>query len=152
MLHWRRIFPDNAKNSLETYGSKACFFALSSKIHIARRWFSGVEKIFKKILKKVLRGKKKCVLLHPQSTENGGCEFFESNEPIKSSLKGKEPKIPKRLDNRWIRQVEQKNKIRTTIYNEEFDPGSGWTLAAGLIHASRTVSAPSGVWEWRTGA
>ena len=23
------------------------------------------------------------------------------------------------------------------LYNEEFDPGSGWTLAAGLIHASR---------------
>ena len=22
-------------------------------------------------------------------------------------------------------------------YNEEFDPGSGWTLAAGLTHASR---------------
>jgi len=23
------------------------------------------------------------------------CKFFESNEPIKSSLKGKEPKIPR---------------------------------------------------------
>ena len=23
------------------------------------------------------------------------------------------------------------------IYNEEFDPGSGWTLATGLTHASR---------------
>ena len=22
-------------------------------------------------------------------------------------------------------------------YNEEFDPGSGWTLATGLTHASR---------------
>ena len=27
--------------------------------------------------------------------------------------------------------------IQTFNYNEEFDPGSGWTLAAGLIHASR---------------
>ena len=30
--------------------------------------------------------------------------------------------------------------IRTDFYNfndEEFDPGSGWTLAAGLTHASR---------------
>ena len=26
------------------------------------------------------------------------------------------------------------------IYNEEFDPGSGWTLATGLTHASRGVS------------
>ena len=25
------------------------------------------------------------------------------------------------------------------IYNEEFDPGSGWTLATGLTHASRGV-------------
>ena len=25
-------------------------------------------------------------------------------------------------------------------YNEEFDPGSGWTLAAGLTHASRGVT------------
>ena len=27
-----------------------------------------------------------------------------------------------------------------TNYNEEFDPGSGWTLAAGLTHASRGVT------------
>ena len=26
-----------------------------------------------------------------------------------------------------------------SLYNGEFDPGSGWTLAAGLIHASRGV-------------
>ena len=39
------------------------------------------------------------------------------------------------------------------LYNGEFDPGSGLTLAAGLIHASRTaarVAIPGG--EWRTGA
>ena len=28
-------------------------------------------------------------------------------------------------------------------YNEEFDPGSGWTLAAGLTHASRGAAGPS---------
>ena len=27
--------------------------------------------------------------------------------------------------------------VSNNIYNGEFDPGSGWTLAAGLIHASR---------------
>ena len=26
---------------------------------------------------------------------------------------------------------------RKILYNEEFDPGSGWTLATGLTHASR---------------
>ena len=39
------------------------------------------------------------------------------------------------------------------IYNEEFDPGSGWTLAAGLTHASRGVTlvlAPDD--DRRTGA
>ena len=32
-------------------------------------------------------------------------------------------------------------------YNGEFDPGSGWTLAAGLIHASRTVSMVAILYE-----
>ncbi len=26
---------------------------------------------------------------------------------------------------------------KNNFYNEEFDPGSGWTLAGGLTHASR---------------
>ena len=30
---------------------------------------------------------------------------------------------------------------RQTIYNEEFDPGSGWTLATGLTHASRGAAS-----------
>ena len=29
------------------------------------------------------------------------------------------------------------------FYNEEFDPGSGWTLATGLTHASRGASGCS---------
>ena len=34
---------------------------------------------------------------------------------------------------------EQQTEKQTNdyIYNEEFDPGSGWTLATGLTHASR---------------
>ena len=40
------------------------------------------------------------------------------------------------------------------VFNEEFDPGSDWTLAACLTHASRTaargeLASPGG--EWRTG-
>ena len=72
----------------------------------------------------MLRERKKCVLLHPQSTEMWVAKFFESNEPIKSSLKGKEPKIPMRLETgESARQTEKTLSI--TIYNEEFDPGSG---------------------------
>ena len=32
------------------------------------------------------------------------------------------------------------SQFKQLIYNGEFDPGSGWTLAAGLIHASRGVT------------
>jgi hypothetical protein len=41
------------------------------------------------------------------------------------------------------------NNIRLSknYYNGEFDPGSGWTLAAGLIHASRTVSVVAILYE-----
>ena len=37
------------------------------------------------------------------------------------------------------RQIIQ-NTNKKNIYNEEFDPGSGWTLATGLTHASRGAS------------
>ena len=36
-----------------------------------------------------------------------------------------------------IISVSDKLEIYKRLYNEEFDPGSGWTLAAGLTHASR---------------
>ena len=32
------------------------------------------------------------------------------------------------------------------FYNEEFDPGSGWTLATGLTHASRGAARGSNTW------
>ena len=56
-----------------------------------------------------------------------GEKFFENIEekarwvPGNRTLKNNEP---------WV-------EIKTINYNEEFDPGSGWTLAAGLTHASR---------------
>ena len=34
--------------------------------------------------------------------------------------------------------------MREYILREEFDPGSGWTLAGGLTHASRTLLRESG--------
>ena len=48
---------------------------------------------------------------------------------------------------------EVKRSVSKLIYNGEFDPGSGWTLAAGLIHASRgaaRVAIPVG--DRQTGA
>ena len=55
--------------------------------------------------------------------------------------------IQLRLIGIWIRSInlrrpEQSKKVilrddKKYFYNEEFDPGSGWTLATGLTHASR---------------
>ena len=49
----------------------------------------------------------------------------------------------------WIENISW--FINLTTYDEEFDPGSGWTLAAGLTHASRGVEF-FGTWDRRTGA
>ena len=44
-------------------------------------------------------------------------------------------------------------KVKNQLYYGEFDPGSGLTLAAGLIHASRTAAGVAiHAGEWRTGA
>ena len=40
-------------------------------------------------------------------------------------------------------RLELKIYNKTFFYNGEFDPGSGWTLAAGLTHASRGASRGS---------
>ena len=37
----------------------------------------------------------------------------------------------------FLKQRQQYSKEWKIFYNEEFDPGSGWTLATGLTHASR---------------
>ena len=40
----------------------------------------------------------------------------------------------------FLKKKEQSSRTSKNIYllyNEELDPGSGWTLAAGLTHASR---------------
>ena len=36
-----------------------------------------------------------------------------------------------------IAEREESGESSKKFYNEEFDPGSGWTLATGLTHASR---------------
>ena len=39
-----------------------------------------------------------------------------------------------------------RRKSRRYFYNEEFDPGSGWTLATGLTHASRGAAQGGNTW------
>ena len=37
-------------------------------------------------------------------------------------------------------RTESWTELKWNFYDEEFDPGSGWTLATGLTHASRGVA------------
>ena len=92
---------------------------------------------FKKTLKKVCRFKKWYYFCNPFSTKmENKKKIYKFFEKFEASLKNsnKYPQFQNRIENNrsW-----DKYQI---FYNEEFDPGSGWTLAAGLIHASRTVS------------
>ena len=49
------------------------------------------------------------------------------------------PKVDKSTFRIIIHEWAKKQRKTKTLryYNEEFDPGSGWTLATGLTHASR---------------
>ena len=60
-------------------------------------WFSIGIKIIKKYLQKGVARKEKGCTFASAIEENDIAKFFESNEPIKSSLKGKEPFNSKRL-------------------------------------------------------
>ena len=60
-----------------------------------------------------------------------------------------------KLNSKHVNKDRKKERVKKTWNclkiekdNGEFDPGSGWTLAACLIHASRTQCF--GI-EWRTG-
>ena len=150
----RSFFQNGIKNSVEPNFLQ--FFLIDNQWYIRK---------MKNNWKKCLRNGKKVVLLHPLSERMWG---LNEGTPGASSLKvwGQHktrrhreaapgigtynkgtPKRTSRRNPRFRRKIQVQQ-----YYNEEFDPGSGWTLAAGLIHASRTVNAPSGAWEWRTGA
>ena len=86
------------------------------------------KKNFSIFLLKNLVVKKKSLPLQPQSKRKR--KFFErfTYQQVVQVLK---INTVKTWNNNgfWARQ--------NNLYNEEFDPGSGWTLATGLTHASR---------------
>ena len=104
------------------------------KIIFATRCFTVSFPSAMRILrKKILRERKKVVSLHPLSRNERGSRESER------TLRFWDQEIacvrcPARRG-RKTRRV--KGNETSNSYNEEFDPGSGWTLAAGLTHASR---------------
>ena len=104
-------------------------------VETAEGWKCWGEKEIKFISQFPWQWQKEVVFLHPVSegtrreTSNKrilGSEFIKFFERYR--VRNNKP--PKNLNTLGCR-------IKQTFYNGEFDPGSGWTLAAGLIHASR---------------
>ena len=148
---------------VKSHRSLEIFEKDENKICYNTKWINMMRnkiKIIKFFLKKVLCEIKKSYLCTRKTTgrrwEERKEKFLRSSlkEWSNQSLKGKSTRV--RSEPYQFKRInpsqDRKRKKRITIYKEEFDPGSGWTLAAGLIHASRTVNALSGAWEWRTGA
>ena len=71
-----------------------------------------------------------CTRNSEQTTErvSGNSEKKRDHWHTNNNQKSKE-KLKRQFFFEWVRQT----------YNGEFDPGSGWTLAGGLTHASRAV-------------
>ena len=88
------------------------------------------ELFFKKIFGKCLEVMKKFLPLQPASETEPFIDIMKtSSKPTRFRRKSVRF-LWKKLEQGQTRNIKH-------LYNEEFDPGSGWTLAAGLTHASR---------------
>ena len=101
---------------------------------------------------KVLSVRKKCVPLHPLSKIWGQKESVLWKIYIDRSSTRSECFPILWCESTWVEETDRFNSWiwivvlwqrldslwnRDIIYSGEFDPGSGWTLATGLTHASR---------------
>ena len=102
-------------------------------------WKNDSEKFFKKKFAKNLEIKKSCLTFAPlaalkiQEVESDWKKFFEVFEQLSFC-----PLFLRAISKQYLWDSSERYKQKTLyFYNGEFDPGSGWTLAAGLTHASR---------------
>ena len=77
----------------------------------------------------VTRRARKCKIIETVETRDSVCQM----------------RIPTRDEARHSDESREvrRGEVENNSYNEEFDPGSGWTLAAGLTHASRGAAGGS---------
>ena len=143
--HWKTI-ENKSKKDLQV-SDKDFIFATRKTMEILR--LGSWKNKIKNILKKACRIKKKlyfCTRFETQTKSKKRRHVhrhIELTAVSNSDVWNKEKKV------RWIaRFTDVRNSSNNTgqkfisvrtIYDEEFDPGSGWTLAAGLTHASRGV-------------
>ena len=106
---------------------------------------------------KNLEVKKKSLPLQPQSrndSERVLWEIYIIQQVVQ--VLGKEifriDTVNRSMTLDYDKRIPERGYLRNNLNNEEFDPGSGWTLATGLTHASRGaagVAIPAG--DRRTG-
>ena len=119
------------------------FFCLSnSKYRITRL----LKKKFEKTLKKIWKVTKKGLIfasafaLKTSEAKTRKKEFFKI---LKWTKRSERESRSTRVE---IHETHDPARIKISVnnfYHEEFDPGSGWTLATGLTHASRGAAGSS---------
>ena len=116
----------------------------------------GSEKILKNSFKKIWWFENKHLSLHRFPLKNRGQNSGRGRKADPGEIKEivliviywtaffevfEQLKVFSTLAREWFQTIplrlELKIYNKTFFYNGEFDPGSGWTLAAGLTHASR---------------
>ena len=124
------------------------FLFLSKKSWYVTMCLSEVTNLFLEIIKKNILQNKKRLYLCTRFRPRGALEREPWREPG--------ARVPWEGFGRWdsvchstspVRpggETRDESKVKkSNSYNEEFDPGSGWTLAAGLTHASRGAARGS---------
>ena len=114
-------------------------------------FWKNLEKVFQKNLKKDLTNERKCGIIN-KSSERRHCilkseQYWKANKELnpcwfKRIIKRSQEKTIKHSNCERIVMtkifISEQSELEIQTY-EEFDPGSGRTLAARLTHASRTV-------------
>ena len=100
---------------------------------------------------KNLEVKKKSLPLQPQSrndSERVLWEIYIIQQVVQ--VLGKEifriDTVNRSMTLDYDKRIPERGYLRNNLNNEEFDPGSGWTLATGLTHASRGAAQGSNTW------
>ena len=105
-------------------------------------WNEVLKKKFEKKMQKDLEGRIKSAYLCIRFRSQNGAgqrtkkkEFFKDIERLKQTASASP-----REEIQWKQRLGKGKRFWKFLYYEEFDPGSGWTLATGLTHASRGAS------------
>ena len=109
---------------------------------ISNRPEIGLRKKLENFSPKNLEVKKKSLPLQPQSrndSERVLWEIYIIQQVVQ--VLGKEifriDTVNRSMTLDYDKRIPERGYLRNNLNNEEFDPGSGWTLATGLTHASR---------------